>query len=266
MKRAVTLLLCSTLCLTLASISSCRMSHPAADSTLADAIGVPTGTDLSQAASTAGHGMVVFGHNSIYMYHLPMWQGIHAWHIVLEVSLDKVGQTIYQNDRAAGSTLTTINPTPFPLASLAPGSTFVGVLFHGHFEQGGTQLPDANHPQTVTVTVKRLITVKALDPNEPMRTAPLYRAFGHGNEWYASHIPSHNPDFDEVVGLQATQGTVTEAQLAAGFDLTLPGQSNTLDARPQLGATVSGSLDNGDTLPFKVTSVEYFSTSDLGDQ
>jgi hypothetical protein len=220
----------------------------------------------SLAAETrrASHGMIVFGQQRIYFYHLPMWHSPHAWHLILEVELDSSGRALYRADQAAGGTLQSFSPQPFALANIKPGYEIRGVLYHGHFEQGGEALPKSSAPALVTATVIRVITVKALEPNAPLRSATVYRIFGVDGEWFAARLPSREPDFDQVLAITPTDLCRIPEDAALGLTVTLEGVNNSLEGRPQPGDTLSAKSSTDSQFCFKVEVESYFSTSDLG--
>jgi hypothetical protein len=234
--------------------------------TLAGAGGAPAAGELARETQHAVHGMVVFGERGQFMYHLPLWGPPHAWHMVLEVALDRSGQAIYRTERVRpGDGLVTFHPRMFPLSALAPGFTVEGELFRGHFELGGTELPSPAHPQTVTATIERIVTLAPLKPDAPARTGASYRIFGAGHEWYATHIPVREPDYDQVIRLEPVADLVSEAELGVGFVLTTvspPFPASRGGAR--VGDVIEGSLAGGQSASLRVAKVEYFSTRDLG--
>ena len=235
----------------------------AATSAYGDSTGAPLAGELSRSTAKAGHGMVVFGQQAVYLYHLPMWQGVHAWQIVLEVELDATGAALYAGERGAASRLTTFEPQAFALATLAPGISLRGTLYHGHFEQGGTPLP-RGHSTTVSATVRRLIVVNPLNPTSNTQAAPLYRVFGQGQEWYAAHIAAGAPAFDQVAAITAAPQSIPSEQLRAGIGISLPGVDTSAEARPQLGGHTRAVLGNGKEMIFTVEKESYFSEDDLG--
>jgi hypothetical protein len=241
-----------------AMLTSCRTSTK---SETKDIDGSPSTGELSGSTSLAGHGMVVFGEQTIYLYHLPMWHGVHAWQIILEASMDTQSLALYQADRVAGSHLNTFSPKSFALAQIKPGFKIAGTLFHGHFEQGGTPL--AQGIESV-LTVQRVVMIKALNPNETKRTTPMYRVFGHGTKWFAAHVASHNPDFDQVLDINPVPNLLSEANLNAGVNVQIPGGSNDAASRPVSGAQLSGQMTGGIEMPVSVLDETYFSESDLG--
>lgn len=246
--------------LTLA-LSTCRtVVEPPSKSALNSQNGTPLSHELAGSTQLGGHGMIVFGKDTMYMYHLPMWQGLHAWQIVLEVKLDAASLALYHSDRNAGSKLNSFSPQPFALASLAPGFTYRGKLFHGHFEQGGTPLGAA----TSTVTVKRIVMVTPLNPNLPELAVPTFRLFGNGTEWYAAHVASKRPNFDQVLQIDPVAGVINDDSLAAGVVITTPGRSDGLSQRLLGGQSANAQLPGEQALPLNVVTEVYFSTSDLG--
>ncbi|WNG14586.1 hypothetical protein [Cystobacter fuscus] len=218
---------------------------------------------LAVSTRTGVHGMVVFGDQGLYLYHLPMWHGLHAWQIVIEARPDEEGRRLYDSDRAAGSPLVTFEPEPFALASLKPGFTLEGTLHHGHFEQGGTPLPSADRAAKVSFTVQRLLMVKALNPTDPAPSRASYRVFGRDGEWFGVHVASRAPDFDQILRLETRSAALGDARGSAGVPVTasLP---NDADHRPLAGAAWTGLLEDGTEVAFTVQREEYFSTTDLG--
>ncbi|WNG24060.1 hypothetical protein F0U62_08515 [Cystobacter fuscus] len=241
---------------------ACRGSERAASGvSRAWEVGEPSALAVSTRVGV--HGMVVFGDQGLYLYHLPMWHGLHAWQIVIEARLDDEGRRLYDSDRVAGSPLVTFEPEPFALASLKPGFTLAGTLHHGHFEQGGTPLPSADRAAKVSFTVQRLIMVEALRPTGPALSSASYRVFGRDGEWFGVHVASRAPDFDQILRLETRSAALGDARGSAGVPVStrLPNDAN---HRPLVGAAWTGRLEDGTELPFTVQREEYFSTSDLG--
>lgn len=210
---------------------------------------------LADSTRLGVHGMVVFGEGGAYLYHLPMWHGLHAWQIVIEARMDAAGRQLHDADRAAGGTLVTFEPEPFALAALAPGFEMKGRLYHGHFEQGGTPLPSADAAAWVTFTVQRLLLVEPLRSSDPKPASAEYRFFGRGGEGFGIHVAHGAPDFDHILRLEAT------APVPGGR--TWGGVLQTT-GRPAPGNAWTGRLTDGTALPVTVTREEYFSTTDLG--
>ena len=209
------------------------------------------------------HGMVVFGDEGQYLYHLPMWHGLHAWQLVIEARLDETGRRLHGAEtRAGGGALVTFEPEPFALASLQPGFQMVGRLYHGHFEQGGTPLPTAAGPEKVTFTVQRLLMVQALSPTGPALPTAEYRLLGGEGAWFGVHVAHHAPDFDQILRLGARPSPGSESR--TGGALVSTALPDSADGRPRVGTAWTGRLADGTEVPFTVEREEYFSTSDLG--
>src|SRR5579871_2920801 len=93
----------------------------------------------------AVHGMLVVGHQKIYMSHLPMFHAPHDYQAIFQVELSAAGSdpkaTYLKDSQTTGSKLYTFLPRPFVLAAAAaPGKSFTGDLYRGHFERGGTPI------------------------------------------------------------------------------------------------------------------------------
>lgn len=212
----------------------------------------------------AVHGMIVFGKRRTFFYHLPMWREPHVWHIVIEGEFNEEGKNLYQNDQQAGSPWASFEPMPFPLSSLQPGFVMKGLLYHGHFEQGGTPLPLADNPKEVSVTVKRMITVKALNPSGPKFQSAIFRVFGGEGDWYASHLPTGYPDFDQVLSLAPS--AACPVPLLPEFTVQALKLENLVDKRLQAHQILEAATTDGKKICMPVTSETYFSTLDLGQE
>ncbi len=243
------------------ALGACKTPHTD-DSAVKNVEGKPGPTELANSVQPGGHGMVVFGKDTIYMYHLPMWSGLHAWQIIIEVQLDDASRQLYDADRGAGSRLNTFSPDAFPLASLAPGFQFTGSLFHGHFEQGGTPL--AADGSQATATVQRIVMITPLKPNLPALGVPTFRVFGNGEEWYAAHVASKRPNFDQVLQIVPKAEAITAVDLVDGVKLTTPGRSDAVAQRLKGGQKANAQLADGTAMSLDVVGEVYFSTSDLG--
>jgi hypothetical protein len=220
--------------------------------------------DSLSSATKETHGMILFGNSPIYMYHLPMWGDPHPWHLILEVELDRKALSLYQADQAAGSSLQSFRPEPFELAQLKPGYKILGKIYHGHFEQGGQALPTSSSPAKVTATVKRILTVKHLDPDGASRSSAVYRIFGSDGEYFAAHLPSRAPDFDQVLAVAAGAGCSIPEQVLNGMTVKFQGIGNTINDRPRPGAEISASNSGGLNFCLTMKGEPYFSTRDLG--
>ena len=85
------------------------------------------------------HGMVLFGSDSLFASHLPLYRAPHDWQVVLEV--EPQDQAVAESFRQSDGMLT-IEPEPFDLTRLDPQAedplpAFAAKVYKGHFERGG---------------------------------------------------------------------------------------------------------------------------------
>ncbi|MCX6129484.1 MAG: hypothetical protein NTX25_10535, partial [Proteobacteria bacterium] len=137
-------------------------------------------------------------------------------------------------------------------------------LYHGHFEQGGRPLPSASAPVEVRAIVKHIVTAKELHADQASFVEPIMKIFGHDGEWYGAHLPSAQPDFDYVTGLESDPSCTQAESAGAASSLRLKDLKNTAEARPRVGTRVEGLNARDETYCFKIKSEAYFSTLDLG--
>lgn len=49
------------------------------------------------------HGMLIFGKNKIYAYHLPMFHSPHNYQIILELELDETAKSLFIEDQKSNT-------------------------------------------------------------------------------------------------------------------------------------------------------------------
>lgn len=173
----------------------------------------PAGGQASGACDTTGrHGMLLFGGDSLYLSHLPMYACPHNFQVLLEVGLDEKARDTLRADRARhGDGMYTFDPAFFPIDELEPHdgvparTSFDGTLVRGHFERGGVPIG-----AEVRVDIRRVVFYSQLDieakpePGRPLR----YLAFGKSDRMYLVHELGGRPSFDQVLTVRFIPGTV----------------------------------------------------------
>ena len=128
------------------------------------------------------HNMLVFGAHSIFLSHLPMFDGPdaaqtsfrspHRYQVILEAAFSgpagDVGD-VYVKDRQVhlDTRIYTLSPEPLVLSTLftpeaAPQvRSFRARVFRGHLEQGGVPVPGL---ESVKVTITRVLHARMFDP------------------------------------------------------------------------------------------------------
>lgn len=158
----------------------------------------------SNADQLAIHGMLLFGENTTYISHLPMFHVPHDYQLLAQVDLSDLtnSSTLAKWQQAKQtSALFTIVPKPMDLTKVIDGTiTFFPVdIYQGHFERGGTLIGPA------IVTVKdQLIKSKIVKTNGPSLD---FLVFGQSGEYYLIHMIRGQPTYDAIY--KATSPTTT---------------------------------------------------------
>lgn len=157
------------------------------------------------------HGMVLFGTQTLYASHLPLFHPPHHYQVLLEVYLDSAGKKRWQRERLThpGTELYTIAPERFVLPDmLSHPRPFRAALYRGHFERGGVLLGDS-----LTVNIRRVLYQEALLPAAPAQSTRAYLLLGEGDDQFLIHRIAGRPNFDQIVQVRAAPSTVTADSL-----------------------------------------------------
>jgi hypothetical protein len=202
----------------------------------------------ADASTTGVHGMLLFGEDVLYLSHLPMFASPHNFQVLLEVGLDDAAREAFLSgdDVAAGDSIHTFAPQPFPIVELdpdadGPGRTSIeGTIFRGHFERGGEPIAE-----DVVAEVHRVVHFSELDENAKRSEVRelTYLCFGRPGHLYLAHEVTARPDFDQVLEASLSPDTVTnqaghalpEDVATIGFDVAqrvlFRGRSDTPESR-----------------------------------
>ena len=232
---------------------------------LALSVGAPPAAAEDRAAT---HNMLVFGDQTVFFSHLPMFDGLnrartdftspHRFQVILQAALTPEQMAIYAKDRQAHpeAQFYTIGPEEFVLTRLfepkaAPRKTdFTATVFRGHLEA------QPNHPVPGLVDVKvkiaHVMHGRKFDPRASKPAALEYLVFGRGPERFLAHAISAPPDFDHVVKLSALSPDLTDRDLAQDVRVAIPDRKNMAGQRLREGQRVEGRLRIGAGAPTKV--------------
>lgn len=203
----------------------------------------------------ANHGMAVLGHHKVYVSHLPMFHSPHDYQVIAEVEFDALAKSIYDGGATSDSDLFTLAPDEdFVLPErVQAGKSFPATLFKGHFERGGTVLASG-----VQVKIKKVLYFKKFQAGELKPDQAQYLYFGNELEQFLAHIITAKPDFDQIIGVQATSALPP----TDSFLLTLPGNKN--DEPLKVPATVVGvSHQDNQEINLQLLSNIYLESGDL---
>lgn len=152
----------------------------------------------------AVHGMLVFGEQSIYFSHLPMFHKPHDYQALMQIQWpEDVSKMYLQDKKQHPDVIYTFVPRPMVLPDVVLGQqSFQGDLYRGHFEQDGQVLQ-----KNISVQIKSVVYFQKLDPSSTRPTALTYLFFGEHGEYWLAHLITAQPDFDQILSVSAAEGS-----------------------------------------------------------
>ncbi|MCM1565349.1 MAG: hypothetical protein NC238_05270 [Dehalobacter sp.] len=252
--------------------------------------GIATTSTISaeREATFATHGQLIFGTESIYLSHLPMFMfdvesHPHNYQVIMEVDLPDDGtnsKANYISDRKdhQDTRIYTLAPERFSMVDLISNDTdkpirsFKGDIYREHFERPGK----TNIISNATFNVKNIIYSHKFDPNAENLKSLEYLLFGRGKEIFMAHIITKPPDFDQVLAvdrvlaLDAVNPVLSDEELSdKGIRVFLPRRENNLTMRLKEGETVQGErfrLDPSEAkLEINIGKEIYFEENELSE-
>ena len=229
------------------------------------------------------HNMLVFGTKEIYLSHLPMFHAVntakteftspHRYQVILAASFLKNGQNlqkIYTDDRLKNPNVRiyTLNPEEFVLTKLNQPpmlSGFRATVFRGHLEKGG-QIVDGL--KDIDVKINRIVHFRKFNPLSSQPTALKYLLFGNGSELFLAHYITRPPNFDQVLSVRVNGHTFTDAELAKGIEIIIPGKLDQAKGCLKEKQQVAGQIQTADpnrplTITLNVAKEIYFEEGEL---
>lgn len=214
---------------------------------------------LSSFAVDATHGMVLFGKEKVYAYHLPMFHKVHNKQMVLTFELSKAVKDQIVN--LQDTTFLTFVPAPFDLEKfIAAPFDLTGDVYAGHFEQDGVLVMSG-----VTLVNPKIEYLK--DLVQPTGTVvETYKVFGTKNDTYALHLLNGGKAVDQIFKL--TTDSASDFDFAISYkDLNVSafniGESYSITTPPGKCPSRNCGTPGQDLATFKVDSL-YFTDSVMG--
>jgi hypothetical protein len=204
------------------------------------------------------HNMLVVGHDSIFLSHLPMFEGMdetnsaftspHRYQVILQAELSRSGTSVdelYAKDRRRnpGVKMYTLQPEKFVLSrlftpdALPKLNSFEGMVFRGHLERGGRPIEGLTD---ISVRIKRVVHARMFDPTDAKPDKLTYILFGAGQELFLAHRIAMPPDFDQVLSIKAEGHEVTAEELDRGMEVVFSDRQNAASQRLREGEALSG--------------------------
>lgn len=216
---------------------------------------------LSSFAVDATHGMVLFGKEKVYAYHLPMFHKVHNKQMVLTFDLSKAAKDQIMN--LQDTTFLTFVPAPFDLDKfIAAPFDLTGDVYSGHFEQDGVVVMSG-----VTLVNPKIEYLKELV--QPSGTVgETYKIFGTKNDTYALHLINGGMAIDLIFKLTTLEAY--DFDYAIGYKNLIvnelkPGDVYTISTPPGKCPSRNCGTPGQDLATFKIEST-YFTDSIMGAQ
>jgi hypothetical protein len=220
--------------------------------------GAASQTSTSDEDHPATHNMLVVGHDSIFLSHLPMFEGVnetnsgftspHRYQVILQAELSRSGTSVdelYAKDRRRnpGVKMYTLQPERFVLSRLfTPDARpklngFEGMVFRGHLERGGRPIEGLTD---ISVRIRKVVHARMFDPTDDKPDKLTYILFGAGQELFLAHRIAKPPDFDQVLSIKAEGHEVTAEELDRGVEIVFSDRQNAASQRLREGEALSG--------------------------
>ena len=191
----------------------------------------------SVAPPAAVHGMVLFGNDTIYASHIPMYHVPHDWQVLFEVTLSHPmvdAKALYQKQLVRGvQPLITIEPRPFVLPQLINGDihSFVASLYRGNFEDHGEVLL-----QGMTVTVKAVLFKQHLSLDLTALPQPTYFLIPTSmTTAVLVHRISAPDNFDQILQVKTGAAPLPTTPIGRLITVIFPGVADASAARLRAG-------------------------------
>jgi hypothetical protein len=197
----------------------------------------------------AKHGMLLFGEESAYLSHFPMFRPHrpHDYQAIFDVTLSKEGTdqlAAYVEDRRAHPQTKVYSWVPakaFVLKDLVSpdphhphGGSVVGSIVRGHFERDGSRtiLTD------VETNATNAVHFRQFDPDAEGLTQLEYILFGKAPELFLAHLITKPPDFDQILSVRVRGNEFTDEELRHGVSVVVPERANSFSERIREGEQV----------------------------
>ncbi len=172
-------------------------------------------SELSATVGAAAHGMVLFGTDSLFISHIPMFMSPHDWQALMQVQITHAqadALAIYKKaSKPDQQILFTVRPKPFILPNLLSGKikSFQADLYKGNFEKGGKLLLS-----DITVAVDSVLYSTQLSKATAAAGQLTYLAVETTGASYLVHKITAPQNFDHIVQIQwLTEGVERTAAL-----------------------------------------------------
>lgn len=222
------------------------------------------------------HNMMVVGVRTVYLSHLPMFEGLsadgkefaslHRRQVIIEATFMQRGRDVtskYSSDRLSNpdEKMYTLEPANFVLGRVDPKGSALkkfrgNAVFRGHLERGGEAFIGEHNVPSFDVIVKNVVHFHKFDPKGTKPAQLEYLLFGKGTELFMAHFITKPDDFDQIVSVKIPGHGLTDVQLSKGLHVVFADRENTALTRMKEKQIGSGALQLPTGSPKKL-SVEF---------
>jgi hypothetical protein len=192
--------------------------------------------DTPDTETPASHGMFMFGTDTVFLSHMPMFtMANHMYQVVLRVSLPPDAMQLYRQQQAANPklvrNLANSDDDLFVLPDLQSRkrTQFKADLFADYTNAGDASAPvPPPYATEVAVQVDQVVHFHRFDPTQPRPTQLRYLLFGTAAQAHLSHYIAQDPDFQHILTLATVPTHLISAdQLGASILIDIPDKSST---------------------------------------
>ena len=214
------------------------------------------------------HEFELFGNETLYLSHYPMFGSIHSYQVLLEVNVRGAAGSDVKKDYLA---LRKSNPSASYSVSpenssgsnhywVLPEMVKAGKSFQAnlHWRKGNSHPVFIAH--NVTVEIVKVIHFRLFHPEDQAPQLLTYLLFGKNQERYIAHYIGRHPDFDQI--LSVSIDPMSERALAGdgtAIRVTIPGRNDKPSLRlVEAAQPVAGKLEGGAVVNLLVRSLIHY--------
>ena len=205
-----------------------------------------------QRETPAVHGMFMFGSDTVFLSHMPMFaMANHQYQVVLRVTLPPDAMNLYraqkqQHPQAVLNLANTADDT-FILADLQTRTRtqFNASLWPDYTNDGGGAPIGDPFATNVPVHVDQIVHFRHFHPTANRPPDLEYLLFGTATEAHLSHLITTEPDFQHILTLATVPSWAGADQLSGGVQFQMPVPSTPIRCVPPQTPPLTGigSLD-----------------------
>ncbi len=156
------------------------------------------------------HEFEMFGAQSIYLSHYPMFGSIHAYQVILEVNVKSTDgsnpKDIYlshkQKNPKARYSVSPETADGEPHYWVLPETIHEGNAFRANIHLERKAGPPVYLARNVTVEIKRVVHFRLFQPDDKKPEVLTYLLFGNDAETFMAHYIGNFPDFDQILSVK----------------------------------------------------------------